>query len=289
MITNKIKAIFEFIDFLDERKETLINDYLPLCEELKELDIQRRQLSPRNNYKDKQKYDTLQSKIKEKFTPITEDIYKPITNKLLELGIWSGDEEYSSIWNNNIDEISVFKENFSEEDLPEIFEYKNKYISFRTETNSNFLCLGLLLQDLDELFKSLFDFFKDTPDNEFESFEPKTIKVDSIEELAQLTSENQDMNIKYEIQFSTLKNETQSAEKPIIGQNIKNEFIMGDKIEANNVSNSGQLNIGKSNNIDNKNNDNELSKKSFNWQKWGIIIASILSIIGVGLMIYFNS
>lgn len=288
MIPNKIKAIFEFIDFLNERKETLINDYLPLCEELKELDKQRKQLSPRNNYKDKQEYDKLQSKIKEKFTPITEDIYKPITNKLLELGIWSGDEEYSSIWNNNIDEISAFKENFSEEDLPEIFNYKNKYISFRSETNSNFLCLGLLLQDLDELFKSLFDFFKDTSENEFKNFEPETIKVNDIEELAQLVSQNRDMNIKYEVPFVTLKNESQSAKNPIT-RNIKNEFIMGDKIEANNVNNSGQLNIGKSNSIDNKKNDDELSQKTFNWQKWGIIIASILSVIGVALMIYFNS
>lgn len=288
MIPNKIKAIFEFIDFLNEKKETLINDYLPLCEELKELDKQRKQLSPRNNYKDKQEYDKLQSKIKEKFTPITEDIYKPITNKLLELGIWSGDEEYSSIWNNNIDEISAFKENFSEEDLPEIFKYKNKYISFRSETNSNFLCLGLLLQDLDELFKSLFDFFKDTSENEFKNFEPETIKVNDIEELAQLVSQNRDMNIKYEVPFVTLKNESQSAKNPIT-RNIKNEFIMGDKIEANNVNNSGQLNIGKSNSIDNKKNDDELSQKTFNWQKWGIIIASILSVIGVALMIYFNS
>lgn len=287
LIPNKIKAIFNFIDFLDVRKETLINDYLPLCTKLKKLDKQRNQLSPRNNYTDKQEYDKIQEEIKEKFTPITNDIYKPITNKLFELGIWSGDETYSSIWNNNIDEISIFKENFSEDDLPKIFEYKYKYLSFRSETNSNFLCLGLLLQALDKLFESLFDFFKDTTDNEFESFESKTVKVDRIEDLSKLISQNRDENIKYEVPFSNLKNESKPAESPIT-QNIKQEIVMGDKIEANNITNSGQLNIGKNNEIDNESNNEELSKKSFNWQKWGIIIGSISTLIGIALMIYFN-
>lgn len=287
MIPNRIENLFKFIDFLYEKKEILIKDYLPLCEELKSLDEQRNELSPLNNYKDKQQYEEIQKEITDKFAPITNNIYNSITDKLLELKIWSGDKEYSSILNNNINEVSTFKENFSEDDLPKIFEYKNKYIEFRTETNSNFLCLGLLLQNLDELFKSLFDFFKDTTDNEFKNFESKIVKVNSIEDLTKIISKNRNENIKYELPISNLITKN-SPSTPSTTQIIKNEYIMGDKIEAKNIDNSGQLNIGKDNSINNKNNDDTLSIKSFNWQKWGIIIASILAIIGIMATIYFN-
>jgi hypothetical protein len=105
-----------------------------------------------------------------------------VTNKLLELGIWSGDTTNASIWNNNISDISDFKRDFAAEDIDQVISYKYKYISFRAETNSNFLCLGMMLHDLDEIFKSLFDFFKDTTENEFKGFEGQIIKAESLED-----------------------------------------------------------------------------------------------------------
>jgi len=96
MIPNRIENLFKFIDFLYEKKEILIKDYLPLCEELKSLDEQRNELSPLNNYKDKQQYEEIQKEITDKFAPITNNIYNSITDKLLELKIWSGDKEYST-------------------------------------------------------------------------------------------------------------------------------------------------------------------------------------------------
>jgi len=47
MIPEKIKALFDFIDYIDESKAEYIAKYLPLCEELSKLDIQRSKLKPR--------------------------------------------------------------------------------------------------------------------------------------------------------------------------------------------------------------------------------------------------
>jgi len=71
---------------------------------------------------------------------------------------------------------------------------------------------------------------------------------------------------------------------------MKNEIIMGDKIEVGDISNnSGQINVGK--NIKTKtevNGNAELAKKSYNWQKWGIIIGTILTIIAIIVTIIYS-
>lgn len=285
MISQKIQALFDFIDFLDENKSQYIEKYIPLCDELKELDKQRNLLNPNGNYKDKQSYDIIQKQIKEKFEPITENIYKPITSKLQELGIWSGDDTYSSIHNNNISEISEIQRNFTNEDVEQIMQYKQKYLQFRNDTNSDFLCLGLVIDSLDEILKELFDFFKDTNENEFENFEAKTIKVKNVKELAENISNNRNANVKYSLPIETFLN---TKTEKTISPNITNEIIMGNKVQVGNISNnSGQIAIGEENKIKSNGND-ELSKKSFNWTKWGIIIGTILTIISIIVAIKYS-
>jgi hypothetical protein len=291
MIPQKIQALFDFIDFLDNNKNEYIEKYVPLCNELKELDNQRSTLKPQENYKDKQSYECIQQEIKEKFKPITENIYKPLTNKLQELGIWSGDDVYTSIWNNNISEIEDFKRNFSQEDTKQIFHYKHKYLGFRTETNNDFLCLSFVFSNLDEIYKLLFDFFKDTQENEFESFEAKTIEVKDFNEVARNLKDNIGKNVRYSIPNETIFDKRQTQQNTKIAD-IKNEFNvfnMGDKIEVGNISNkSGQITVGKDNKTKVNAND-DLSKKSFNWQKWGIIIGTIIAIVGMIVTIIYSN
>ncbi|MBN1970961.1 MAG: hypothetical protein JW870_16455 [Candidatus Delongbacteria bacterium] len=288
MIPQKIQALFEFIDFLDKNKKEFIEKYIPLCNELKELDKQRSALKPNENYKDKQSYECVQNKIKEKFEPITENIYKPITNKLKELGIWSGDDVYSSIWNNNVSEILDFKRNFSEEDTIQVFQYKQKYLLFRTETNNDFLCLTFVFSNLDEIYKVLFDFFKDTQENEFDSFETKTIEVGNFDEIAKHLKDNNGKNLKYSIPTETIFGKKQTT--PTTKLETKNEFNvfnMGDKIEVGNISNNkGQITLGKDNKIEVNSND-EIAKKSFRWQKRDTIISIIIGIVGL-IIAYFS-
>lgn len=286
MISQKIQALFEFIDFLDKNKSEYIEKYVPLCNELKELGNQRNSLNPNGNYKDKQSYDNVQKQIEEKFAPITENIYKPITSKLKELGVWTGDDTFTSVWNNNISEISDFKRNFTDEDIEHVLLYKQKYLNFRTETNSDFLCLSFVFQSLDEILKELFDFFKDTNENEFDNFETKTVEVTDFAEMAKNIKNNKGKNVKYSIPTETIFRKEQT-EMPTKIADIKNQIIMGDKIEVGNISNnSGQISVGKKNKTQINSND-EFSKKSFNWTKWGIVIGTFLTIVGI-IIAYFS-
>ena len=281
MIPEKIKALFEFIDYLDENKTEYIEKYLPLCNELKILDSERNNLKPSENYSDKQKYDSIQNQIEKKFSPITSYIYNPVTNKLKELGIWSGDQVYTSIWNNNISEIAEFKRGFESEDLKDVFEYKQKYLRFRAETNTDFLCLTFMFSALDDVFKELFDFFKDSKENEFENFEAKTIQVDSVEKAIKGFVENKGKNVKYTIPNETLFKKRNEAQSINNSTNIKNEIIMGDKIQTGDISNhNGQVSVGKNNKTQISGNS-ELEKKSYNWQKWGIITGTIIAIVAI--------
>ncbi|TCD16975.1 hypothetical protein EZ456_23795 [Pedobacter psychrodurus] len=236
MIPHKIKALFKFIDFLESKKTELIEKYIPLCDEISKLDIRRNELKPDKNYIDKLQYNDLQNEIHNKFEPIIENIYNPITEKLKELEIWSGDNAFSSIWNNNISSISEIKREFSSKDVTEIIRYKQLYLSFRSETNSSFLCLSLIFHVLDEILKELFDFFKNTKTNEFDSFETKTIEVDSIEEAVKSLQENRGKNIKLSIPTKTLFKNSNERNIPTNLINVKNEIIMGDKFE--NIQNS---------------------------------------------------
>ncbi len=246
MIPKKIQALFHFIDFLDRNKKEYIEVYTPLCNELKNLDNQRSELKPSKNYTDKQQYDNIQNQIKEKLLPITSNIYKPILTKLSELGIWSGDETHSSIWNNNISAISDFNRDFTSEDIEPVMQYKQMYLSFRTETNTDFLSLSFVFQNLDEVLKVLFDFFKDTKENEFDSFETKTININSLDEAVNSLVENKGKNVKFSIPSKTFFESPHETQIRTNSTNIKNEIIMGHKIEVGDITNnSGQIIVGK--------------------------------------------
>jgi len=164
-------------------------------------------------------------------------------------------------------------------------EYKQKYLSFREETNTDFLCLQIVFTHLDELLKELFDFFKDNDMNEFDSFETKTVEVNSIGEALQGFLENKEDNVKFSIPTKTLFKNSNKEQIQNSTTNVKNELIMGDKIQVGDISNnSGQVSVGKENTTK-VNDSNELTQKSFNWQKWGIIIATVLTVISIVLMI----
>lgn len=198
------------------------------------------------------------------------------------MGIWLGDDVYASIWNNNISEISDFKRTFSKEDTQIVFQYKQKYLDFRTEINNDFLCLSFVFSNLDEILKELFYYFKDTKENEFDSFETKTIEVESFSEIAKNLKEYKGKNIKYSIHNENVFGQKQIGE-------TKNEFNfnMGDKIKVGDISNnSGQINFGKNNEIEINGND-DIAKKSFHWQKRYTIIMAIIGIIGFEIA-YFS-
>lgn len=183
MITPKIKALFRFIDYLHSNIENF-KQYDEVTNELHLLDKERKQVSPRKNFKDKLKYDKLQAEIEDKFNVIKENIITPIQTRAIELNVCDPNRT-ETLHNWNISEISQLKENFNTKDLPEILNNKNKYIELRTKVKS-LIFLGFFIDHLDEIIKILVDFFNDTDQNEFEAFETKTIRVNDISEAVEI-------------------------------------------------------------------------------------------------------
>jgi|TARA_R110002153_G_C13330970_1_gene498000 phosphoglycolate phosphatase-like HAD superfamily hydrolase len=185
MIAPKIKTLFQFIEYLHSNIENF-NQYNDLIKELEQLDKERNQLKTRNNYKDKQQYDKVQAQLESKFKTLQENTAHLIKAKARELNLCNFDNEPNYSFNGVETEIRQLKDNFSNEDLPEILKHKSQYIKYRSNTHCTFLSLQFFFNELDEIAKSLFDYFKeDISQNEFEPFETKAIEVNSIAEAAQ--------------------------------------------------------------------------------------------------------
>lgn len=279
MIPKQVVALFKFIDYLNDNKKEYIEEYIPICTELTVLDKKRRDLKPNENYISKQLYDKVQSEIEEKFSPLLDNVYIPITDKLKELEVWSGEEDFTSIWNNNIGDVCDFKRDFTTEDIDKVMESKQKYINFRVETNSNFMCLSLVIYSLDEILKELFDFFKDTNNNEFISFESKVIEGKDLEDAIKTLVENRDEKHSISIPTAAILGSSKLVQEVINPTIVKNNIHIGDKIKTGKISNDkGQISVGKGNTNEIGGSD-ELAKKSFHWQKWLGIVAIVLTII----------
>lgn len=263
MISQRIQALFAFIDYLDGRKSEYIDRYIPLCKEITDFGTRRAELKPESNYIDKLEYDELQKAISEKFKPITQNIYLPVLERLKALNIWSGDDTFASIWNNNSSAIHEFKENFDLVDIEDILTYKQKYLDFRKETNSNFLCLQFVFSNMDEILKQLFDFFKSSAENEFASFEIKTVEVNSVADAVKSIVNGEGKNVRFSIPHESLFDYHNINKNLPQLPNVKNEIIMGHKIQVGDISNnSGQIVIGKDIHIsDSANAKNETAEK----------------------------
>ena len=143
---------------------------------------ERQKVKHKKTFTDKLKFDEVQAEIETKFKALQGNTANLIKAKAKELNVCNFDNEPNYSFNGIETDIHQLKENFSKDDLPEIFKHKQHYIEYRTKTHSSFLSLSFFINELDEITKSLFDYFKDTEQNEFEAFEKKTIEVNSIEE-----------------------------------------------------------------------------------------------------------
>ena len=187
MITTKIKTLFQFIEFLHSNIANF-NLNNNLIKELELLDKERQKVTHKKTFKDKLKYDEVQAEIEKKFKILQDNTANLIKAKAKELNVCNFDNEPNYSFNGIQTEIHHLKENFSKKDLPEIFKHKEQYIEYRSQTHKTFLSLAFFINELDEITKSLFDYFKDTEQNEFEAFETKTIQVNDLREAVELFS-----------------------------------------------------------------------------------------------------
>ncbi|MDD4429541.1 MAG: hypothetical protein PHG64_14295 [Paludibacter sp.] len=184
MITPKIKALFQFIEYLHSNIDNfnLNND---LIWELELLIEELQKVSSKKTFKDKLKYDKVQAELESKFKPLQDNTANLIKARAKELNICNFDNEPNYSFNGIETEIHQLKKNFTDKDLPEIFKHKSQYLEYRSNTHGTFLSLKFFFDELDEIAKSIFDYFKDTNRNEFEPFETKAIPVNSIAEAIQ--------------------------------------------------------------------------------------------------------
>lgn len=211
----KIKALFQFVEYLYSNIEKF-NQYNDLIKELELLKAEKNKLNPENNYRDKLRYDELQPELESKFKLLQDNTANLIKAKAIELNVCDFDNESDYSFNGIDAEIYLLKKNFSNKDLPLIFKHKSQYLKYRSQTHKTFLSLQFFFEDLDEITKSLFDYFKDTKQNEFEAFETKAIEVNSIAEA--IKGFNQEGHTKFTLPTGALFNAPQS-------QQIQNDIL----------------------------------------------------------------
>lgn len=170
MIPSKVKALFDFVDFLSTNKETFSDSNEIYSERVK---IARKMdgLSSENNIRKQIEFENTQKELDAKTNTIKQLIVEPIKKKALELGI--RDFELSSLWNMNIDVIpnKNDRKGFEIEDSGIINVYKIKYRDFRQSTRLFNCQEGCFFSDLDEILNLLFDYFPEEkePNEQIES------------------------------------------------------------------------------------------------------------------------
>lgn len=193
MVSNKIKALFQFIEYLHSNIDNF-NKYNNLIKELEILKHEKNRIRPEKNYKDKLKYNEVQAELENKFKELQDNTANLIKGKAKELNVCNFDNEPNYSFNGIETEIHQLKNNFSNKDLPEIFNYKTLYLEYRINTHKTFLSLQFFFNDLDEITKSLFDYFKETELNEYEALETKTTKVNDISEAVEYLKKGTESN-----------------------------------------------------------------------------------------------
>lgn len=170
MIPDKIKDLFQFIDYLHSNIENF-NQYNDLLKELRKLGQKRSQLNKNESFKDKLEYDKIQNEISKKYDILEQNVIHRITSKANDLKLLDNNTNANELTLSYKD-ITTLKEKVQPENLNEISEHKNKYLEFRKQTNKeDYLSFGFLFTDLDEYIVDLFSFFSEDK-NEFDFILP---------------------------------------------------------------------------------------------------------------------
>lgn len=158
MLTERIKALFQLIEFLYLNVDNF-KQYDKIIEEIDLLVIERSKFNSPEHFIDNLKYRKIQETIKARMEVIRENIINPIRKKVIELDVCNLQDSPIFDWRGIEIDIRLLKENFNKADLGEILKYKDKYIDFRTRTNHTYF-LDVFFDELDEIAKNFFDFFK---------------------------------------------------------------------------------------------------------------------------------
>ena len=174
-----IQNIFNFIDFLHSNIDNF-NQYNDVKKELNLLGVERSNLEPDTNFKDKLKYNEVQKEIEQKYNVIDKNIIQFIEQKAIEYKVFEFNRTH----------IFAIKENAESKDVEIILEQRQKYFEFVKNTNSEYYP-RFLFSNFNRSMKELFGFFDKSYKNEFKMFESSATTIHSKNQDSDKTKNNQ--------------------------------------------------------------------------------------------------
>lgn len=167
-LKNYRENILQFIDYLHENRSYMKDD-IKTIEKIRGIDERQYSLKPRESYKDAREFKDFQSKKESELDNLTWN--NLITFKARELKLYEVNSTID-LRNNLNPEIHLDFIKPAEE--AEIIEAKEKYLTFRKETEFCDFLTGLLFHDLDSALISFFGAFTDVSDMKRTQSEPQT-------------------------------------------------------------------------------------------------------------------
>ena len=153
-------AVCEFIDYLYEYRSDMRDD-IKTIEEMILIRKKQSSLKPREYYEDKRKYDECEKAFTDKLDSLTFE--NLITSEAKELGLYKND---TIEIRNNLNVTAHLLSDIKPGEAEKIVEAKDKYLTFRKDTDfCNFLT-GSLFHDLDLALIEFFGAFTDVSDME---------------------------------------------------------------------------------------------------------------------------
>ena len=166
------KNVLEFIDYLHDNRSHMKDD-VKTIEEIYKIGVKQYRLKPRENYKDMREFNKLQSEKEELYHNLTWN--NLIDSKAKELKLY---ENLTIEIRNNLnpgkhlgDHIKPTEE-IKPAEADEIIKAKDKYLTFRKETDFCSFMTGLLSCDLDLALIDFFGAFTDVSDMKRTQSEP---------------------------------------------------------------------------------------------------------------------
>tara|TARA_R110002167_G_scaffold312948_4_gene518641 strand:- start:5652 stop:6944 length:1293 start_codon:yes stop_codon:yes gene_type:complete len=206
MISDKLNAVFQFVDFLHFNIDKF-KSYIPTVEECLNISNEMETLNPNENFNDKIKYRKLTKVRNETFQNVFNNVTESITGKAEKLGIYQRtNTDFEFNWGYN--EIQELKDNASENDLSFILSHKDKYLEFKNQVNSNFLSLAFFFSKLHEYLKEIFVFFDQDAAVKFDSLKQEEIRENNITEAVNSFKDDKSKSAKIHIDSTSPKEET---------------------------------------------------------------------------------
>lgn len=203
MITERVQNLFDFIDWLHSQTEYFLSQQ-QLVDELNEIRAEQNKLSSTKHFKDREKFDSLQRELLEKFAVVETRIINPIYEKIKFYDVTDISTPIVNL--KALEDLLHLKNNYDEQDLIKIQKAKNQYIIYRVKTHwQPYFSFQLFFSDLDRELYEYFKFFEQ--DNEVEYISTKTVKAESLEDLV--------------MQFTGRKNLTNKPEPVANGVSVK--------------------------------------------------------------------